>query len=146
MLIRLGDFFHITEEDWDTTLDINLKSVFLCCKAVVPHMAERKAGRIINVSSVAGVTGVSRSAAYAASKAGLIGLSRYLAMNLKEYGIAVTVVNPGMVYTPFHEVGPMPEEDLCMEAGDVAETLVHILQLPERAVLKEVLMMPRVDL
>ena len=145
-LIRLNNFFDITEEDWDVTFDTNLKSVFLCCKAVVPYMTERTSGRIVNISSVAGLNSVSRSAAYAASKAGLIGLSRYLAMNLKEFGISVSCLNPGMVFTPFHDVGKTPDRTRCMEPEDIADTIMHILQLPERAVLEEILMMPQVDL
>jgi NAD(P)-dependent dehydrogenase (short-subunit alcohol dehydrogenase family) len=145
-LIQLANFFQMTEEDWDTTFDTNLKSVFLLCKAVVPRMVAQREGRIINVSSVAGVNGISRSPAYAASKAGLIGFSRHLAMNLKQHGIAVSCINPGLVYTPFHAGGEMPDRDRCMEPEDIADTIIHLLKLPERAVLKEILIMPRDDI
>ena len=88
---------------WDSTLDLNLRSVFYCSKAVVPLMVEARYGRIVNVSSVAAFTGGGRHAtAYAAAKAGLHGLTKGLAKELAPYGITVNVVAPGLIDTPFH--------------------------------------------
>jgi NAD(P)-dependent dehydrogenase (short-subunit alcohol dehydrogenase family) len=89
------------EEDWDGTMDLNLKAVFLCCKAVLPHMKERRTGAIVTFSSVSAEIGVSYSAfafpAYAAAKAGIVGLARQLTRELGPFGIRVNCVCPGIV-------------------------------------------------
>jgi 3-oxoacyl-[acyl-carrier protein] reductase len=88
---------------WDEVMNLNLRSVFYCSRAVVPHMIGRKYGRIINVSSVAAFMGGGRNAAvYAASKAGINGLTKGLAKELAPYGITVNSVAPGVIDTPFH--------------------------------------------
>ena len=88
-----------TEEDWDAVLDTNLKSVYNYCKAVYRPMMKQRAGRIINMSSVVGVMGNPGQTNYAASKAGIIGLSKSLAKELGRRGITVNVVAPGFVST-----------------------------------------------
>jgi len=89
---------------WDSTMDLNLRSVFYCSKAIIPLMVEARYGRIINVSSVAAFTGGGRHAtAYATAKAGLHGFTKGLAKELAPFGITVNVVAPGLIDTPFHE-------------------------------------------
>lgn len=88
------------EEQWDTVLDTNLKSVFNCCKAVVRPMVKRKqGGRIINISSVSGLVGLPGQTNYSASKAGMIGFSKALAKELGSRQITVNVVAPGFIPT-----------------------------------------------
>jgi len=93
-----------TNDDlWDSTMDLNLRSVFYCSKAVIPLMVQARYGRIVNVSSVAALTGGGRHATvYAASKAGLHGFTKGLAKELAPFGITVNVVAPGLIDTPFH--------------------------------------------
>jgi len=93
-----------TNDDlWDATMDLNLRSVFYCSKAVIPFMVEARYGRIVNVSSVAAFTGGGRYAtAYATAKAGLHGFTKGLAKELAPFGITVNVVAPGVIETPFH--------------------------------------------
>lgn len=88
-----------TAKDWDFVLDTNLKSVFNFCKAVYRPMMKQRAGRIINISSVVGVTGNAGQTNYAASKAGMIGLSKSLAKELSKRGVTVNVVAPGYIET-----------------------------------------------
>lgn len=88
-----------TEEDWNAVLDTNLKSVYNYCKAVYRPMMKQRAGRIISMSSVVGVMGNPGQTNYAASKAGIIGLSKSLAKELGRRGITVNVVAPGFVST-----------------------------------------------
>jgi NAD(P)-dependent dehydrogenase (short-subunit alcohol dehydrogenase family) len=95
----------ITEEDWDLTLDVNLKGVFLCNKAVTPHFKEKGRGKIINVSSVGGRKGSPQLFAYSISKAGVIALSQALALQLAPYSINVNTICPGIIYTPMWQEG-----------------------------------------
>ncbi len=92
-------FRDTNEADWDGVFDACLKSAFLCTQAALPFMLERRAGCIVNVSSVWGQTGASGEVAYSAAKAGLIGLTRALAKELGPSGIRVNCVAPGVIDT-----------------------------------------------
>ena len=100
-----GGPVELSEEAWDSQIDINLKSVFLTCKYVLPLMVERKRGAIVNVASTSGMrwTG-SAQVAYAASKAGVIHLSRVVAVQHAQDGVRVNTVVPGQLHTPMVEV------------------------------------------
>ena len=90
----------ITEEDFDRTIEINLKSVFLCTQAVLPGMRTRRWGRIVNISSIGARIGAGTvSVAYGASKAGVEGLTRAYALRLATSGVTVNAVAPGLVDT-----------------------------------------------
>ena len=94
----------MTEEYWDQIMALNLKSVFLCVRAVWQEMAERKSGCIINVTSIAGRNGGGPgAAAYAAAKGGLLTYTKSLAKELAPYCIRVNGIAPGVIATPFHE-------------------------------------------
>ena len=87
-------------EDWDQTIEINLKSAYLCCRAAAKIMLPRKQGRIINMSSVSGRQGEQLLSAYCAAKFGVIGFTQTLAKELARHNITVNAVCPGYVYTP----------------------------------------------
>lgn len=100
----------ISEEQWDRVIGVNLKGVFLCCKAVIPIMIEHGGGRIINISSLAGKRmSFFGSADYTASKHGVAGLTDHLAWELAEYHINVNAINPGAILTPLAEKTTTPE-------------------------------------
>ena len=92
-------FTDITEDDWDNMMAVNLKSVYLCTKEVLPQMINAKSGNIINISSVWGVTGGSCEVHYSAAKAGVIGLTKALAKELGPSGICVNCIAPGVIKT-----------------------------------------------
>lgn len=94
---------NITEEDWDITYKVNLKALFLTCKAVMPHMVEQKSGKIINISSIAGKTGQPVHPHYSASKAGAISFTQSLARELAPHRINVNAICPGLIWTPLFE-------------------------------------------
>jgi 3-oxoacyl-[acyl-carrier protein] reductase len=93
LLLRLSD------DDWDTVLDANLKGAFHTTKAVIKGMMKRRAGRIVNIASIVGLTGNKGQANYAASKAGLIGFTKSVAKEYASRGILVNCVAPGFIET-----------------------------------------------
>ncbi len=96
----------MTFKEWNDVIDINLTGVFNCTKAVVPHMIEGDSGRIINTSSVVGVYGNFGQANYAATKSGLIGMSKTLAKELGKHNITVNAVAPGFIATDMIKTVP----------------------------------------
>ncbi len=90
-------------EAWRQVIDINLTGIFLCCRAVVPHMIQQKYGRIVNVASIAGKEGNPNASAYSAAKAGVIALTKSLGKELAKYDIAVNCVTPAAARTGLFE-------------------------------------------
>jgi NADP-dependent 3-hydroxy acid dehydrogenase YdfG len=98
---RFGPAHQMSEADWDTMLDTNLKAVFLLTSAVVPAMIERRRGQIINIASLAGKNAFAGGGIYCASKWGLRGLTACMSEDLRGYGIRVAAIFPGSVATSF---------------------------------------------
>lgn len=95
-----GAFLNFTkEEDWWEVVRVNLGGVMNCCKAVLPHMIQRKYGKIINMSSVSGIRGTAGNTSYSASKAAIIGFSKALAREVVRLNITVNCVAPGFIET-----------------------------------------------
>ena len=94
-----GAITELTERTWDTLMDINLKGVFLCTQAVSHSMIERRYGRIVNISSMAGKTGEPLTSPYCATKFGVIGFTQSIALELGKHNITVNAVCPGPVDT-----------------------------------------------
>jgi len=92
-------FTDTTAADWNRIFDVNVTGIFYACRAVLPEMIRRKSGRIVNVSSMWGVTGASCEVAYSASKAAVIGLTKALAKEVGLSGITVNCVAPGVIDT-----------------------------------------------
>ncbi|WP_217561209.1 SDR family NAD(P)-dependent oxidoreductase [Streptomyces sp. GbtcB6] len=100
-------FVNITEDAWDRMIGINLKGPFLVTKELVPDMLEAGWGRVVNISSSSAQTGAPAMAHYAASKGGVIGLTRALAIEFADKGITVNHVPPGFIDTPLVRQGPI---------------------------------------
>ena len=109
-LIERLRILELSEQRWDEVVDLNLKSAYLCAKAVSAPMIERKRGAIINLSSIAGRNGGALgSIHYSTAKGGLITFTKGLAKELAPFGIRVNAVSPGVIDTPYHEQFSSPE-------------------------------------
>jgi NAD(P)-dependent dehydrogenase (short-subunit alcohol dehydrogenase family) len=115
-IAQFKPFLEMTEEDWDRTMDINLKGYFLCAQAVSKEMVKQKSGVIINIASIAmGQTGIGFPTLvhYVASKGGVVAMTEALALELAPYGIRVNSVSPGIIDTPM--VNPVRADKKTLE-------------------------------
>jgi 3-oxoacyl-[acyl-carrier protein] reductase len=96
----------MTEEDWDTVLNVNLKGTFNCTKTVVRHMSKQRSGKIVSIASVVGEMGNVGQANYSASKAGVIGFTKTIAREFAQRGINVNAIAPGYIETPMTDALP----------------------------------------
>ncbi|CAN5837826.1 3-oxoacyl-[acyl-carrier-protein] reductase [soil metagenome] len=103
-ITRDGLLLRMKPEDWDAVLDVNLTGAFRWCRRAVKQMLRQRSGRIVNISSIVGVIGNPGQANYAASKAGLIGFSKSLAVEVATRGITVNVIAPGFIETEMTHV------------------------------------------
>ncbi len=125
-----GALLHeVAEADWDRVLDVDLKGTFLMMKYAVPAMLQGGGGAIVNVSSVLALAGVPGCSAYAAAKAGLIGLTRTAALEYARQGIRVNVLLPGFVWTPLHAVAdPLAADPTRAPGGDYYTFVANVVE------------------
>jgi NAD(P)-dependent dehydrogenase (short-subunit alcohol dehydrogenase family) len=138
---RIGAPLHeIPLQDFDAVIATNLRAPFLLMRAVIPHMIARRAGDIVNISSLAGQGPLADGAAYAASKWALNGLSYSAAEELRSHNIRVSVVAPGSVNTDFGRGGK--DRTKMLQPDDVAATVAMLVTQPRHAFISEVRMRP----
>jgi len=142
LLLRMSD------EDWDAVLNVNLKSVFLCTRAVLRHMIKQRWGRIISLSSIVGIVGNPGQANYAAAKAGIIGFTRTIAREVGSRGITVNALAPGFIETKMTEqLGEEQRQELMKRIplgslgspDDVAEAVAFLASDEARYITGQVL-------
>jgi len=92
-------FTRQVEADWDKVFDVNVKSVFFTCKAITPHFMERRAGKIVNIASIAGPLSSTTMPSYSVSKMGIITFTKIVAKELAPYNVNVNAICPGLLYT-----------------------------------------------
>jgi len=142
LMLRMSD------EDWDAVLTVNLKSVFLCTRAVLRHMVRQRWGRVISIASIVGLIGNPGQANYASAKAGIIGFTRTIAKEVASRGITANAVAPGFIDTPMTQ--QLPEERRQEMASrillgylgtprDVAEAVVFLASEEARYITGQVL-------
>jgi NAD(P)-dependent dehydrogenase (short-subunit alcohol dehydrogenase family) len=130
-------------DDWDQMLAVNLRGAVLCCRAALPAMVGRHRGTIINVGSVVTSRSLAGSAAYTASKYGLLGFSRVLAEEMRPHGVRVGVLSAGATDTPLWDAMPAaPARDRMLRADQVAEAALLMAGLGLNASLEEVTLLP----
>ena len=125
---KMGSMVHETPvSDWDFMINLNAKSVFLMCRAVVPHMLEKKKGIIVNVAARAAVEGKAKMAPYCVSKAAVVSLTQSLAAELKMNNINVNCILPGTVDTQQNR-NDMPEANFSnwVPTTDLANEILHL--------------------
>ena len=119
---------------FEQQIAVGLRGPWYMMRAVVPHMKRLGGGQIVNVSSIAGRSAFKRGSAYCAAKAGLNMMSEALMLELREFGIKVTVVAPGSVDTGFHRIA-LPNQnqrdtDWMLEPENIADAIVHLVSMP----------------
>jgi NAD(P)-dependent dehydrogenase (short-subunit alcohol dehydrogenase family) len=124
-VVTRGRLEETSIDSWDQVLDANLKGTFLVTRAFLPAMRARKSGRIVNVASISGRQGTAGLTAYCAAKHGVVGLTRALAEELRDDGIAVNAVCPGSVDTEMLRAG-MPDAKPDMSPEDVANVVIYL--------------------
>ena len=130
-------------EEWDRMLAVNLRGVFLSCRAVLPPMMTQRRGTIINIVSVAAKRAIPGTAAYAASKHAVLGLTQVLAEEVRSHGIRVGALCPGAVDTSLWDSVPnAPERSRMLRPEDVAEAALLMASLPPGASLEDVTLLP----
>lgn len=117
-IYRTTPFLELTEDDWDAHLSVNLKGTMLACQAVLPTMLEQKSGSIVLFSSSIARRGAPQSAAYAATKGGVLGLGRAIALDHARAGIRANIVSPGITDTP-QPRGNLTEDDMYGRAKNI---------------------------
>jgi NAD(P)-dependent dehydrogenase (short-subunit alcohol dehydrogenase family) len=139
-----GPVVEFKTEEWDEVFAVNVRGTFLCCREVLPGMVEQKGGRIINISSDAGVIPFAEDSAYCAAKAAVIAFSRCLALEMLPHDVGVYVICPGYVDTPWYDAdSPAPDRGKMLKAGDIAQLALYLASLPPRVLIDQVVIQPR---
>lgn len=140
-----GPLFDLPLADWQQVLNLNLTSVFQCIQAVLPGMRQNQRGTIVNIASIAATAAFPDWGAYSVSKAGLLALSRVLAVEERSHGIRVITVSPGATNTPIWDSSSVQadfDRAGMLTPEVVAQTILNTVLLPDYAVVETLTLMP----
>ncbi len=133
-------------EDFDTVFNTNVRALYLITKGFLPHMIKEHSGTIINIASVAGKQGFATGAIYCASKHAVMGISRALMLEVRQYNIRVCAICPGSVATDFFRTDSQTtlssSKESVLQAEEIAETILLAASLPENALIGEIEIRP----
>jgi NAD(P)-dependent dehydrogenase (short-subunit alcohol dehydrogenase family) len=130
-------------EEVDRTLQVNLRATMMMTRLVLPALLEKKGGAVINIGSISGKAGSANTAAYSASKFGVIGFTQSLFEEVREHGVKVSVILPGFVDTPLIPPNKRLDRGKMIQPGDVAETVLFVLSLPPTSCPVEITIRPQ---
>jgi len=134
----------IKTEEWDQLMAVNLRGAFLSCRAVLPTMMAQRRGTIINIGSVVTSRALPGSAAYTATKYGVLGFSRVLAEEMRSHGVRVGVLSAGATDTPLWDaVAAPPDRSRMLQPEQIAEAALFMASVPAGASLEELTLLPQ---
>lgn len=134
-----GKFADFSIEEFDRLMAVNVRGTYLCCQHALRMMISKRGGHIINLSSVVGFRGYPNQSAYSASKHGIMGFTKSLAVEAQEYGVRVSVICPGVVDTDFGKlVRPDLDDSVLIPPHDIAVTVLYLLSLSDRTMVDQV--------
>ena len=135
-----SDFMEITEEEWDKTMNINLKSAFLLSQKILKIMVKKKSGYIINISSTAALEVPPGIAAYGISKLAMVGLTQAMYEVGKDFGVKVSAIYPGMTDTEMlRGFSPPVDPEKWMRPEDISDCVIFLLKQSDRMVIKDII-------
>ena len=146
---RVRPIDEVSDDDYDATLDTNLRGPFNLIRSALQHMKERRAGTLVTIASVAAIRGYPDDAVYTASKFGVLGLNDALEEELRPFGIRVCVICPGAINTDLALDSWSPADDPYrphyLQPDDVADAVAWVLGLPARVVVGRIILRPLVE-
>ena len=138
-----GKMEEISVEHWKQMFDTNVHGLYYCLRKAIPLMKEQQLGHIINIASIAGLTGIEEATGYCATKFAVRGISQSLFKEVRKSNIKVTCISPGSVNTEFFEkVENVTANETMLNPHDIAEAIIHILQTPDNYLTVEVELRP----
>ena len=117
-------------EDWDRTLQINLRAPMVLTRLVLPGMIAKKSGAVVNIGSISSKAGTANTSAYSASKFGMLGFTQSLFEEVREYGIKVSIILPGFVDTPLIPLNKRLDRGKMIQPRDIAGAVMYVLSTP----------------
>jgi 3-oxoacyl-[acyl-carrier protein] reductase len=140
---KTGPMANSKIEEVDRTLQVNLRATMIMTRLVLPTLLQKKGGAVINIGSISGKAGSANTAAYSASKFGVIGFTQSLFEEVREHGIKVSVILPGFVDTPLIPPNKRLDRRKMIQPGDVAETVLFVLTTPPASCPVEITLRPQ---
>ena len=140
---KYGAFTELAIEEWDRMWRVNVRAMVLVTRAIVPSMAARRQGHIVNISSMLGIDAAANASAYCTTKFAVSGLTEALSKELWKDEIKVSLVCPGGVLTPFSGIPPEQKNQEFMEPEEVARVVLDVVTAPGKALVMKVVIAPR---